>query len=126
MNIPCALRQSVLVHRKKKNPQHQQVEDGSSWGFRQDNRTVKNSILLIAASHTHVLFVSALTDVSLAPVAASKRFIQHPWVDVRVTATSHGSPGILPCQTVCVSVLIHSKYIYTMGGHLMDHLFCRQ
>ena len=61
-----------------KNPQHHQVDGGSSCGTCQGNRTVKNSMLLIAASHTHVLFISTLTGATLAPVAASQVFYSPP------------------------------------------------
>ncbi|KAF8549811.1 hypothetical protein OG21DRAFT_543939 [Imleria badia] len=59
------------------------------------NCTVKNSVPLIAASYTHILFVSTLTGALSRPLRLHKRSIHHSWVVacvvVEVIAECHGA-----------------------------------
>ena len=70
---------------------------------------------LVAASHTHVLFISTLTGATLAPVAASQAFYSPPVCGCGGHGTMPWGFGGLAMSDCWVSVLIHSNTFIRRG-----------
>lgn len=83
---------------------------------------MKNAILLIAASHAHILFVSALTGVSLVPLCGFKALYSPPsrgGVDHSTIPWRFGGLAKSDCSSECLA----SLQIHSYGGGTFDGPF---